>query len=519
MKTARKLFWFIGLTLALTACKDDGSEPGNNGGNNGGGSTDPVVAFPGAEGGGAYVTGGRGERIIVVNTPDDTSGAKDRVGTLRNALQGTTGKRIIIFNFSGVIELQSDMVIKNGDFTILGQSAPGDGICIKGQPIMLEGAQNVIIRFLRFRLGDDKLTNPDEGDALTVKNCKNVIIDHCSFSWSTDECMSAYDNENFTLQWCIISESLRLSKHGKGAHGYGGMWGGQNASFHHNLLAHHDSRNPRFNGARSKGDVEKEKVDFRNNVIYNWGGNSGYGGEGGYYNMVNNYYKPSDGTSTGEARTRIFAPDSDPGGNGNGLNNKPTWGKFYVSGNYMEGQGANWDWNGIHPKPTEGRDGTTDGSTIIPKIKLTEEITMPAIKPQTAQEAYNSVLNKAGASLKLDKIDRDVIDEVRSGVAPVRAFYSVEPQASQPLPDRFADGRGRYPSRTRPGMIDNPMDVGGWDTYISTPAADINRDGIPDSWETARGVAKGSIDAKAATLNPPYTNLEVYLNDIVKDLY
>ncbi|MDR1024006.1 MAG: pectate lyase [Prevotellaceae bacterium] len=436
-------------------------------------------AFPGAEGFGRYATGGRGGKVIYVTNLLDNNTA----GSLRWAVS-QSGARTVMFKVSGIVALSSALNITQPNLTIAGQTAPCDGICIKNYPVVVK-ADNVIIRYLRFRMGDEKNT---ADDALWGRNQRNIIIDHCSMSWSTDECASFYDNENFTMQWCIISESLRVSVHGKGAHGYGGIWGGKGASFHHNLLAHHDSRNPRFCGSRYSNQPDKELVDFRNNVIYNWGSNSGYAGEGGSYNMVGNYYKPGAGSANA---ARIFQPNADDGTNSQTAG---VWGKFYVAGNYMlnvngsPNTSVNSDnWVGITPNPS---------SKSKADLKSSVEFEKGEIVTHTAEEAYTLVLQKAGASFRRDATDTRVVSEVQNGLVPVRA----------------SGGGG-----TRAGLIDTQTDVGGWDTYSSlTPPADTDGDGMSDAWETANNLDPNSAgDGNAKTLSSVYTNLEVYLNSIV----
>ncbi|HQI43666.1 MAG TPA: pectate lyase, partial [Dysgonamonadaceae bacterium] len=255
-----------------------------------------VCAFPGAEGFGRYTTGGRGGEVYYVTTLEDDNDE----GTLRYAI-AQKGPRTIIFNVAGTIFLKSNLRITNGDITIAGQSAPGKGICIAGGPVTLN-SNNIIIRYLRFRVGDKTEGQPD---GLGGSQNKNVIIDHCSISWSVDECCSIYGGENLTVQWCMITESLRTAGHSKGKHGYGAIWGGSKASFHHNLLAHHESRVPRLGPHVST--QEREYVDMRNNVFYNWAGAGCYGGEGMKVNIVNNYYKPGPATPKNKISYRIAA--------------------------------------------------------------------------------------------------------------------------------------------------------------------------------------------------------------------
>ncbi|NDV77981.1 polysaccharide lyase family 1 protein [Dysgonomonas sp. 511] len=433
-------------------------------------------AFPGAEGGGMHTSGGRGGKVYYVNTLADTlaGNKKTREGALRWCLK-QPGAKTILFKVAGIIHLHKTLEITDST-TIAGQSAPGDGICIANYPTKVKG-DNVIIRYMRFRMGD--LCGIAD-DALTGTRRKNIIIDHCSMSWSTDECASFYDNDNFTMQWCIISESLRTSVHQKGSHGYGAIWGGRKASYHHNLLAHHDSRNPRMCGSRYSDRADEELVDFRNNVIYNWGRNSGYAGEGGRYNFINNYYKPTESSSN---KSRIFAPNADDGKNKQAAG---VWGKFHLSGNFFPENAKVTKNNILGLQPNSSDKNVYDLISFMP-------FETPYVTTDSAEEAYKKVLAKAGASHKRDKTDCRVINEVKKGLTPKRASAN---------------------AGTRPGMLDSQNDVGGWETYSFNPEnvpADSDIDGIPDGW-----LEKHHPGKKATDLNKEgYTYLEVYLNGLV----
>ena len=414
------------------------------------------LAFPTAEGFGKFTSGGRRGLIYKVTNLNDDGEGSLRKGVVKH------GARTIIFEISGTIDLKSPLDINNPNITIAGQTAPGEGICVRGYPVSVK-ANNVIIRYMRFRLGD---ANKVEGDAFGGRDAKNVIIDHCSISWATDENASFYRNEDFTMQWCIISEALNSSVHSKGDHGYGGIWGGVNATFHHNLLANNHSRNPRFSGSKSTANTIDEFVDFRNNVIYNWEDNSAYGGEKGIYNLVNNYYKYGPATKS-SARNRIINPY------------KP-YGKFYIEGNYVEGFQEvsinNWD-GGIHCDDPQD-------------VKLDEEVFFSDnVKTYTAQEAFNQVLFSAGASLHRDAVDERVVESVITGKT------------------AFKDG-----------IIDSQESVGGWpELKLKHAPKDTDDDGMPDYWEEKHGLNVNEADANNVQLHSYYTNVEVYINSLVAE--
>ncbi|MDZ7268961.1 MAG: pectate lyase [candidate division KSB1 bacterium] len=412
-------------------------------------------AFPGAEGFGRFTSGGRGGQVLTVTNLQDSG-----EGSLRAAV-AARGARTIVFRVSGTIALRSPLRITNGDLTIAGQTAPGDGICLKDQPLII-AADNVIIRFLRMRLGDVRRL-PE--DAVSCLGRRNIMLDHCSMSWGIDEVASFYDNENATMQWCLISESLNESYHHKGPHGYGGIWGGKGVTFHHNLLAHHANRTPRFNGSRTHGEPERELVDFRNNVIYNWGENSAYGGEGGRHNLIANYYK--FGPATGDTKNRIVEPYD-------------ARGRWYVAGNFVHGFPA---------VTADNRTGVQGRFADAGQVDAPH----PAapVVTHSAGEAFALVLACAGAILpRRDTIDARIVAEVRSGTA--------------------SFGRAGL------GLIDSQNEVGGWPVLRPAPAPpDDDHDGMADAWERRHGLDPGNPEDRNGDYNGDgYTNLEEYLNSL-----
>jgi pectate lyase len=420
-----------------------------------------IPAFPGAEGFGAKTTGGRGGRVIAVMNLNDSG-----PGSLRAAVE-ESGPRTVIFRVSGTIALKADLALRHGDLSIAGQTAPGDGICLKDYALDLAGASNVIIRHLRVRPGS---ASGKDLDALGGRAGENIIIDHCSASWSIDECVSIYSGaRNITVQWCLISESLYQSVHVKGHHGFGGIWGGQNASWHHNLLAHHSSRTPRIVG-KSVGD---QMVDLRNNVIYNWGYNSTYGGDGNVrVNQINNVYKPGPATRA-NVQSRIANPSQ-----GKEPHN------WWITGNLVVGSpevSAN-NWLGVQP-----------AGVTIDAIRATGPFAVASVTTQPAEAALELVLTQAGATLpRRDPVDARVVKESRAGTAHFGETY---------------EGGGK-------GIIDSPKAVGGWPELRSAAApADSDGDGLPDEWELRFGFdPQAPSDGSRDKDGDGYTNLEEYLN-------
>lgn len=438
-----------------------------------------AIAFPGAEGFGKWATGGRGGTVYKVTNLND-----DGEGSLRWALK-KKGPRIIVFDVSGTIHLSSPLNIK-ANTTIAGQTAPGDGICIADQPVKIDG-DNVIVRYLRFRMGDrhqnqGKIVGSGHDDALSSIGKKHIIIDHCSVSWSTDEVLSVYNGDSTTIQWSIISEPLNYSYHfEKGDtdfenHGFGGIWGGKHFSAHHNLFAHCLSRNPRFAGVRS---VSEELVDYRNNVIYNWGNNNIYGGEGGNYNLVNNYYRYGPATNK-NVRFRVVNPSK----------TEPIpFGKYYVDGNFVDGADdiTKDNWNGVHM----GNGGSEEDKR---GAKMNAPFNSALVTAHKAIEAYEAVLQFAGASFKRDTLDQRIINDVKNRTG------------------RIIDVQGGYSHGTTYDVSKNAWPY----LQSSPPPQDSDNDGMPDDWEKEKSLnATDANDASQHQLHRHYTNIEVYINNLI----
>ena len=462
-------------------------------------------------------------------------------GSLRTAVSGSA-KKIVVFDVSGVIALKSDLKI-GANTTIAGQTAPYPGITLRYRTVRPD-ADNVIVRFIRVRRGQEKDVN-DGADAIWTRENDGMIFDHCSFSWSIDEVASFYDNNNFTMQWCTAAESLNNAGHGKGAHGYGGIWGGKLASFHHNMIAHVTNRVPRFNGARYEWDgyksnamydeykwanpVQAENVDFRNCVMYNWGNSNGcYGGPGGgQINIVNNYYKGGPATPDSKAQrvTEISVASS-----GNSSGHPDIYGmtsRYYINGNTTETNSGtiteNRDWNGVnYDSGVFTIDGekwsldtlnlygdevehktNTDGDMCV-RIKMDQPAPEGQVTTHSAATAFDKVMSYCGASLYRDDVDSRYMEEARTGTATYKGSVTNE----DGLIDIVADVNGytedNFPSETRPE---------GFDT---------DQDGMPDEWETANGLDPNNPDdANLYTLDTEkgwYTNVEVYINSLVEHI-
>ena len=506
-------------------------------------------AFPGAEGHGRYVTGGRGGKVVHVTNLNDSG-----TGSFREAVK--SGNRIIVFDVAGVIALKSDLKIGD-NITILGQTAPSPGITLRYYTV--QPGNNNIIRFLRIRRGEEKNIN-DGADATWQRNKTGIIFDHCSFSWSIDEVASFYDNNNFTMQWCTIAESLTNPGHSKGAHGYGGIWGGKLASFHHNFVGHLMNRGPRFNGARYgwtgytsnkeystykwQNAVQAENVDFRNCVMYNAQGTCYGGPGGGQINIVNNYFKAGPSHSLKGKTLNGLKVDISTGsvrGNqdritlvtlstqSNSDKNHPELydmtSRYFINGNITETtKGSvtkNQDWKDIsYDKGIPSLNGeyyspdaknfygdnvahvTISGKSCV-KIKMDNPAPTGEITTHSAAEAFSKVLAYGGASLYRDEIDARYMEEAKTGTALYKGSITLSPGIIDKVSDVKGYTEANFGTATRPADFDT------------------DKDGIPDAWELANGLnPNDGSDALTYSLDGKgyYTNVEVYANSLVEDI-
>ncbi len=501
------LFLFLGICLTATgALAQD--------------FTDSIRAFPGAEGYGAWVTGGRGGRVIYVTHTLDTAdvNAPQYQGSLRQALSTPGSDPItIMFKCGGVIDMKisgnskGNFKASRSNMTIAGQTALGDGIVIKGFGIGFSG-QNVIIRHMRFRPGDIYSVPGKEQSCLWYENAGDFIIDHCSFSWAVEESMTLYDNERTTVQNCLVSESLYTSVHSKGSRAYGAQWGGKTASYHHNFLAHHMSRMPRQNGARSLASATDYGVcifDYVNNVHYNWGSDGAfYGGDSRALpenrvdcNIINNYYIPGPST-TSTVGNQYFVAPSDPEAPGQ-------TGQWWLEGNVMFGNDAKTNNNmgqGI-------RSNTGSKFSAAARFSIPAYAMVNATSAEVARDSVFSAFSGVGAVLpKRDAIDARIIGEARDKMAGGVGYtftgsMSSNTSKNKGILDTYTD--------TKPAGADASWDA--WGSYYaqvdSTQAPlDSDGDGMPDWWEQLQGFdALDPADGNYRDDNS-YTNLENYLN-------
>lgn len=490
-----------------------------------------VPAFPGAEGFARYTTtGGRDGEVYHVTTLADHG-----PGSFRDAV--SRSNRTIVFDVGGYIDLESELIIRGDSLTIAGQTAPGMGITLRYYTVRVMG-NNIIMRFIRCRRSQLRNVN-DGADATWGRRLNDVILDHCSFSWSIDEIASYYDNRNFTMQWCTLNEALANPGHSKGEHSFGGIWGGKGASFHHNFLSNMQNRSPRFNGARYnyrdnltpeyENCLQAERVDFRNCVIYNWGSGGCYGGPGGgRVNIVNNYYKAGPGTGRNTCVTSVMVARKGNAGD------DPTYlgyaSRYYVLGNSMMGDTLreDYDWKGVVYEPGLSRIGSDyyipdtlhyygqgvqyvrdDQGRDCVRVRMDQPVAHGEVTTHRADVAYDKVLSYAGASLHRDAADARYVHEARTGTVTYTGLRSRRAGIVDSV-----NVVGAPPSLTRPSFPDLPE--------VHRPTKfDRDGDGIPDKWERAQGLnRKDPSDARARTLDPRgwYTNLEVYLNSLVEDI-
>ncbi|WP_207428809.1 polysaccharide lyase family 1 protein [Pedobacter sp. SYSU D00535] len=426
-----------------------------------------LPAFPGAEGWGRYSKGGRGGVVLKVTNLNDSG-----PGSFREAVT-QAGPRIVIFEVSGTIDLTSPIEINSPYLTIAGQTAPGEGICLKRFPLKIHNTHDIIIRGIRVRPGTESGLIGSEIDALNIDNSENVIVDHCVFSWSVDEGINTWHGARMiSVQWCMMSEPLNHSIHEKGAHGYSGSIGGYKSSFHHNLLANGAARNPSIAGNNQAPTV---LLDFRNCVISNWGHRS-CDGKPLSINLVNNYYKPGPATNE-DVKRRIARID-----NAEKLGFSGLW---YVEGNYVEGYpeiSANNRAGGI-----DFEEGTT------PEKNLRKQaFEVAPVTTQSAREAYELVLKYAGYYPQRDSQEKRILEQIRTG---------------------------KY-SSSKNGLIDRVEQAGGWpELKQGKLPKDSDKDGMPDDWERKNGLNPANPSDAASIAASGYMNIESYINSLLPDIY
>lgn len=410
-------------------------------------------AFPGAEGFGAQTPGGRGGRVLFVRNLNDSG-----PGSFRDAVTAK-GPRTVVFHVSGLITLASRIEVTEPFLTVAAQTAPGDGICLRGSEFSIK-THDVILRYLRFRPGDISKSEVDGMDIMG--DSYNVIVDHCSATWSIDEDLSPSGNiHNITVQWCLIAEGLNRSIHAKGAHGYGSLvraTGG--VTLHHNLWAHNEERSPRLgdNYLRPPYPV----FDVRNNVMYDWGKIcSGMTGDHISANYTDNYIRP--GPSSNLKRGIIVLTDTADV-------------RYYLSGNVVEGRPA---WTADNVLLFDRKE--FNGRKLFATVERPFEA--PPVHTTDAEEALRDVLRSAGAILpRRDPVDARIVHEVETKTGSV---------------------------------IDSEWEVGGWPEYHSVrPPRDSDLDGIPDDWERAHGLNPDDPSDAQKVGADGYTNLERYLNEL-----
>jgi hypothetical protein len=458
-----------------------------------------IPAFPGAEGGGMYSFGGRGGKVMVVTSLEDSG-----PGTLREALEAG-GPRIVIFNVAGIITLKDRIRIRAPYVTLAGSTAPGDGVCIAGNTVELE-THDVVIRHLRFRRGSTWVG--DRNDSIGGNPIGNIMIDHVSASWGLDENMSMYRHMyrpptggpelklptvNISIQNSIFSEALNTYHHA-----FGSTIGGLNSTFHRNLWASNTGRNP---SVGMYGDFT-----FVNNVLFNWVHRTVDGGDHrSFFNIYNNYLKPGPATPIDQPIAwRLLKPESE-----RSKTVVDNFGRAYVTGNVIEGNERvtrdNWD-GGVQP------DSRAPVTTVLPKIRVDQPFAHAPLTVLTAGQAYTHVLDHAGATRPVrDDVDRRIIETARTGL------IAIDPEADL-TPETKAVGynertlqeiRNRIPK----GIITHPIQVGGYPEYLGTPYADTDRDGLPDTWEKAHGLNPSDpADAGADSNSDGYTNIEDFIN-------